>query len=228
MKQENKRHIEGKNIPEVSPAVIKRLPRYFRYLRELIRNGKLRVSSTELSELMHVTASQIRQDLNCFGGFGQQGYGYNVNYLYAKICEILGVGEGFTAIVIGAGNLGRALVRSPMFEKRGVDILAMFDVDPLIIGQTVGDVNVYDMAELEQFCRENRVDIAVLTLTKSRVYEAADRIAALHIPGIWNFTGGEPDLSGADTVIENVHIGDSLMTLCYELRSRGKYQDEEN
>ena len=228
MKQENKRHIEGKNIPEVSPAVIKRLPRYFRYLRELIRNGKLRVSSTELSELMHVTASQIRQDLNCFGGFGQQGYGYNVNYLYAKICEILGVGEGFTAIVIGAGNLGRALVRSPMFEKRGVDILAMFDVDPLIIGQTVGDVKVYDMAELEQFCKENSVDIAVLTLTKNRVYEVADRIASLRIPGIWNFTGGEPDLSGADTVIENVHIGDSLMTLCYELRSRGKPEDEEN
>ena len=228
MKQENKRHIEGKNIPEVSPAVIKRLPRYFRYLRELIRNGKLRVSSTELSELMHVTASQIRQDLNCFGGFGQQGYGYNVNYLYAKICEILGVGEGFTAIVIGAGNLGRALVRSPMFEKRGVDILAMFDVDPLIIGQRVGDVKVYDMAELEQFCKENSVDIAVLTLTKNRVYEVADRIASLRIPGIWNFTGGEPDLSGADTVIENVHIGDSLMTLCYELRSRGKPEDEEN
>ena len=228
MKQENKRHIEGKNIPEVSPAVIKRLPRYFRYLRELIRKGKLRVSSTELSELMHVTASQIRQDLNCFGGFGQQGYGYNVNYLYAKICEILGVGEGFTAIVIGAGNLGRALVRSPMFEKRGVDILAMFDVDPLIIGQTVGDVKVYDMAELEQFCKENSVDIAVLTLTKNRVYEVADRIASLRIPGIWNFTGGEPDLSGADTVIENVHIGDSLMTLCYELRSRGKPEDEEN
>ena len=208
--------------------MIKRLPRYFRYLRELIRNGKLRVSSTELSELMHVTASQIRQDLNCFGGFGQQGYGYNVNYLYAKICEILGVGEGFTAVVIGAGNLGRALVRSPMFEKRGVDILAMFDVDPLIIGQTVGDVKVYDMAELEQFCKENSVDIAVLTLTKNRVYEVADRIAALHIPGIWNFTGGEPDLSEADTVIENVHIGDSLMTLCYELRSRGKPEDEEN
>ena len=227
MKQENKRHIEKKNAPEVSPAVIKRLPRYFRYLRELIRNGKLRVSSTELSELMHVTASQIRQDLNCFGGFGQQGYGYNVNYLYAKICEILGVGEGFTAVVIGAGNLGRALVRSPMFEKRGVDILAMFDVDPLIIGQTVGDVKVYDMAELEQFCGENRVDIAVLTLTKNRVYEVADRIATLHIPGIWNFTGGEPDLSEADTVIENVHIGDSLMTLCYELRGREKPEDEE-
>ena len=228
MKQENKRNMQDKMIPEVSPAVIKRLPRYFRYLRELIRNGKLRVSSGKLSEMMHVTASQIRQDLNCFGGFGQQGYGYNVNYLYAKICEILGVGEGFTAVVIGAGNLGRALVRSPMFEKRGVDILAMFDVDPLIIGQRIGDVKVYDMAEFERFCEEHAVDIAVLTLPKNRVCEIAERIAALHIPGIWNFTGGEPVLSGGDTVIENVHIGDSLMTLCYELRSREIAVDEEN
>ncbi|MBQ3063366.1 MAG: redox-sensing transcriptional repressor Rex [Clostridia bacterium] len=226
MKQENKR-TSHQATPEVSPAVIKRLPRYFRYLRELIRNGKLRISSGELSKMMHVTASQIRQDLNCFGGFGQQGYGYNVNYLYAKICEILGVGEGYTAVVIGAGNLGRALVRSPMFEKRGVDILAMFDVDPLIIGQTVGDVKVHDMAELEKFCEHHRVDIAVLTLPKNRLHEVAERVNALGIPGIWNFTGGEPDIADSDIVIENVHIGDSLMTLCYELRSR-EYAAEEN
>lgn len=212
---------------EVSPAVIKRLPRYFRYLRELIRNGKLRISSSELSGMMHVTASQIRQDLNCFGGFGQQGYGYNVNYLYAKICEILGVGEGFTAIVIGAGNLGKALVRSPMFEKRGVDILALFDVDADVIGRTVGDVKVHDMAELERFCALHTVDIAVLTLPKNRVSEVAERISAIGIPGVWNFTGSETDVFGADTVIENVHIGDSLMTLCYELRSKELAADEE-
>ena len=212
---------------EVSPAVIKRLPRYFRYLRELIRNGKLRISSGELSAMMHVTASQIRQDLNCFGGFGQQGYGYNVNYLYAKICEILGVGEGFSAIVIGAGNLGKALVRSPMFEKRGVDILALFDVDASVIGRTVGDARVYDMAELESFCAQHDVDIAVLTLPKNHVLEVAPRIAAIGIPGVWNFTGSEADVFGKDTVIENVHIGDSLMTLCYELRSRDLALEEE-
>ena len=114
--------------PSVSSAVIKRLPRYFRYLRELIRMGKTRISSAELSVLMNVTASQIRQDLNCFGGFGQQGYGYNVHYLYTKICEILGAENGYRAAVIGAGNLGRALVRSPMFEKRGVDVVALFDI----------------------------------------------------------------------------------------------------
>jgi redox-sensing transcriptional repressor len=123
--------------PDVSPAVVKRLPKYFRYLRQLIRQGKTRVSSAELSKMMNFTASQIRQDLNCFGGFGQQGYGYNVNYLYSKICEILGVGFGFRAALVGAGNLGRALAKSPMFEKRGVDVVAMFDVSEELIGKKV-------------------------------------------------------------------------------------------
>ena len=204
----------------VSPAVIKRLPRYFRYLRELIRNGTMRISSGELSEMMNVTASQIRQDLNCFGGFGQQGYGYNVNYLYAKVCELLGVGEGFNAILIGAGNLGRALVRNPMFEKRGVDIVGIFDVSPAVIGMTVGENVVRDMAELESFCDGHKVDIAVLTLPKEFAEEVAHRLETLGVCGIWNFTGKELDHLGADTVVENVHIGDSLMTLCYELRRR--------
>jgi redox-sensing transcriptional repressor len=204
----------------VSPAVIKRLPRYFRYLRELIRCGKMRISSGELSEMMHVTASQIRQDLNCFGGFGQQGYGYNVNYLYARICEILGVGEGYRAIVIGAGNLGKALVRSPMFEKRGVDIVGIFDVSPNVIGTTVAQATVYAMDDLESFCAENQVDMAVLTLTKDHATEVAERLAALGVKGIWNFTGKELDELDPSIVVENVHIGDSLMTLCYELRVR--------
>ena len=220
MKQENKPQIASTATPEVSPAVIKRLPRYFRYLRELIRNGKLRISSGELSEMMHVTASQIRQDLNCFGGFGQQGYGYNVNYLYAKICEILGVGEGFNAVVIGAGNLGKALVRSPMFEKRGVDILALFDVDQNVIGKVIGDVRVHDMVELERFCEQHTVDIAVLTLPKVYAADVAQRLSSMGIPGIWNFTGSELEAVTSGAVIENVHIGDSLMTLCYELRQR--------
>ena len=220
MKQENKHQIFSAVTPEVSPAVIKRLPRYFRYLRELIRNGKLRISSGELSEMMHVTASQIRQDLNCFGGFGQQGYGYNVNYLYAKICEILGVGEGFNAVVIGAGNLGKALVRSPMFEKRGVDILALFDVDQSVIGRVIDGVRVHDMVELERFCEQHTVDIAVLTLPKAFVSDVAQRLSAVGISGIWNFTGSEIETAASDAIVENVHIGDSLMTLCYELRQR--------
>ena len=205
---------------EVSPAVIKRLPRYFRYLRELIRNGIFRISSSELSEMMNVTASQILQDLNCFGGFGQQGYGYNVNYLYAKVCELLGVGEGFNAILIGAGNLGKALVRNPMFEKRGVDIVGIFDASPDVIGTTVAGVTVRSMDELERFCRNRAVNIAVLTLPKECAEEVSRRLVEAGVRGLWNFTGKELEGVCPGAVVENVHIGDSLMTLCYELRRR--------
>ena len=201
----------------VSPAVIRRLPRYFRYLRELIRQGKMRISSGELSALMGVTASQIRQDLNCFGGFGQQGYGYNVNFLYARICELLGVGEGIRAVIIGAGDLGRALVRAPMFEKRGVDIVSMFDVDPNLIGRTVGEVRIRDMRALEDFCKDMPVDLAVLTLPKDQVAQAADRLVACGIRGFWNFTGYELSFEGKQIAVENVHLGDSLMILNYKL-----------
>ena len=206
--------------PDVSPAVVKRLPRYFRYLRVLIREGKTRVSSAELSNMMNLTASQIRQDLNCFGGFGQQGYGYNVNYLYAKICDILGVGCGYCAVIIGAGNLGMALARNPMFEKRGVDVIAMFDVSPEIVGKKVGDIPVYDMKDFADYCERNHVDIAVLTLPKEAAVSAAEQVMSAGIEGIWNFTGKEIDTKDDRTVVENVHIGDSLMTLCYELCRR--------
>jgi len=201
----------------VSPAVIRRLPRYFRYLRELIREGKMRVSSSELSAMMNVTASQIRQDLNCFGGFGQQGYGYNVNYLYARICELLGVGAGIRAIIIGAGDLGRALVRAPMFAKRGVDIVSMFDIDENLISRSVGDVLIRDMRDLEAFCRGIKVDMAVLTLPKDRVDEVAERLIDCGIRGFWNFTGKDLDLDPTRAVVENVHLGDSLMILNYKL-----------
>ena len=204
-------------VPEVSPAVIKRLPRYFRYLREVIRQGKTRVSSAELSKMMNVTASQIRQDLNCFGGFGQQGYGYNVNFLYTKICEILGVGCGFRALVIGAGNLGSALVKSSMFEKRGVDVVAMVDVRESVIGKTIGDVTVYKMDDLEELCEKFEVDIVILTLPKENATAAAQKLLKTKIKGIWNFTGKELDLGDSHIVVENEHIGDSLMTLCYEI-----------
>ena len=210
--------------PEVSLAVIKRLPRYFRYLRELIRMGKTRVSSAELSKMMNVTASQIRQDLNCFGGFGQQGYGYNVNYLYTKICEILGVGCGFRAAVIGAGNLGTALVRSPMFEKRGVDVVAMFDVSQSVVGKKISNVKVYHMDELEATVTKFGVDIAILTLPKEYADDVYARLAKTGVRGIWNFTGKDIEVE-PDCVVENVHIGDSLMTLCYEVAQK-TYQDD--
>ena len=207
-------------MPQVSPAVIKRLPRYFRYLREVMRQGKTRVSSAELSKMMNVTASQIRQDLNCFGGFGQQGYGYNVNFLYTKICELLGVGCGFRALVIGAGNLGSALVRSSMFEKRGVDVVAMVDVRENIIGKNIGDVTVYKMDDLEELCEKFNVDIVILTLPKENATAAAQKLLNTNIKGIWNFTGKELDLGDSHIVVENEHIGDSLMTLCYEIARR--------
>ncbi len=211
--------------PEVSPAVIKRLPRYFRYLREIIRMGKTRVSSAELSRVMNVTASQIRQDLNCFGGFGQQGYGYNVNYLYTKICEILGVGCGFQAAVIGAGNLGSALVRSPMFEKRGVDVVAMFDVSDAVVGSIIGGAKVYHMDELETKLAQLSVNIVILTLPKENAEEVALRLNNTDIRGIWNFTGKDISCDSDRVVVENVHIGDSLMTLCYEVAKNMYHND---
>ncbi len=229
LNEENIEKIISKNSfrPEVSPAVIKRLPRYFRYLREIIRMGKTRVSSAELSRMMNVTASQIRQDLNCFGGFGQQGYGYNVNYLYTKICEILGVGCGFRVAVIGAGNLGTALVRSPMFEKRGVDVVAMFDVSQNVVGKKIGNVKVYHMDDLEVKLEKYSVDIAILTLPKEYAEEVAARLESTQVRGIWNFTGKEIQV-GKDCILENVHIGDSLMTLCYEVAQKMYTSDGKN
>ena len=207
--------------PVVSPAVIRRLPRYFRYLRELIRQDRMRVSSGELSSMMKITASQIRQDLNCFGGFGQQGYGYNVNYLYSKICSLLGVDAGIRAVVIGAGDLGRALVRSPMFEKRGVEILSLFDVDPKQIGREIAGITVRSMEALDDFCGELPVDMAVLTLPKDQAQEAASHLVKLGINGFWNFTGKDIEFpKEQDIIVENVHLGDSLMSLNYRLCQR--------
>ena len=207
---------------DVSPAVIKRLPRYFRYLRELLKNDILRISSGELSRLMHVTASQIRQDLNCFGGFGQQGYGYNVKYLYGKISDILGVTRGYNAIIIGAGNLGSALASSPIFEKRGVTLTALFDVNKDVVGSVISGYTVLHMDKLDDYVASNNVDIAVLTLPKEVVRETAEHLASLGVKGLWNFASTEIELEGSDVVVQNVHMGDSLMTLCYELTKQNQ------
>ena len=208
--------------PTVSAAVIKRLPRYHRYLGELLREGTLRISSAQLSELMSVTASQIRQDLNCFGGFGQQGYGYNVKYLYGKISELLGVSEGYRAVIVGAGNLGRALAATHMFERRGVERVAMFDTNPELIGQSIYGIPVYSTEELTDFCKRENISIGVLSVPKEAAYEVTDMMVKGGVRGIWNFANMELEVASPSVVVENIHLGDSLMKLCYEIKSRGE------
>ena len=210
MKDHNDRYI--------SKAVIRRLPTYFRYLRELLSNDIMRISSKELSERMNVTASQIRQDLNCFGGFGQQGYGYNVKYLYGEISKKLGVARGFTAVIVGIGNLGKALINTPMFEKRGVTVKGLFDVADGTVGQSFGKLTVLDVSEMCAFCSKEKIDIAILTLPKTEVYRTAESLAKAGVKGFWNFSNAELSLENyPDVIIENVHLGDSLMALCYSL-----------
>lgn len=210
----------GKN--PVSVAVIRRLPRYHRYLGDLLREEKLRISSAELSRIMGVTASQIRQDFNCFGGFGQQGYGYNVKYLYTKIGELLGMKEGYRAVIVGAGNLGRALSATHMFERRGVSIVALFDNNPNVIGTEFNGLKVHDVSELGKFCADNDISIGVLTVPKESAYECAVVMADAGVRGIWNFANMELSLKEKNAIVQNVHMGDSLMTLCFGMKTGGE------
>ncbi len=203
---------------DVPAVVIKRLPRYHRYLGDLLRAGKLRISSVELAHLMNVTASQIRHDLNCFGGFGQQGYGYNVKHLHAKIGELLGTEEHYTAVIVGAGNLGRALASTHMFERRGVDRVALFDVDPDVVGTEICGLPVYHADKIESFCKENDVAIGVLTVPKEAAYSVTAALIAGGVRGIWNFANMELKLEDSDVQVENIHLGDSLMKLCYDIK----------
>ncbi len=203
---------------QVSSAVIKRLPRYHRYLGELLRDGKLRISSAELSELMGLTASQIRQDLNCFGGFGQQGYGYNIRYLHGKISELLGVTDGFKAVIVGAGNLGHALATTHMFERRGVQRLALFDVRADIVNTSIAGIPVYHISTLGEFCKNEGVDIGVLTVPKEAAKEVAEIMVDAGVTGLWNFANMELSVDSPNVTVENIHLGDSLLTLCYEIK----------
>lgn len=201
---------------EISQAVIGRLPRYFRYLGELRDAGVERISSQELSELMKVTASQIRQDFNNFGGFGQQGYGYNVEYLYKEIGKILGLDRKHNFVIIGAGNLGRALGNYMNFERRGFIFRGMFDCNPEMIGEEVRGIKVMPMCEMEQFVRENDIDIAVLTIPKTSALDVADKLVRNGIRAIWNFA--HVDLNVPEGIqVENVHLSDSLMKLSYNI-----------
>lgn len=200
-------------------AVIRRLPRYYRYLTDLLKVDIKRISSKELSERMGITASQIRQDLNCFGGFGQQGYGYNVESLYREIGKILGVDRRFNTIIIGAGNMGNALANYSNFKKRGYDLIGVFDVSPNRIGKVINGLTIMHIDELDEFVKNNRVDIAILTIPSQNVSEVAERVARLGIKGIWNFSPQDLKLSG-DVVVENVHLSDGLMVLGYRIKER--------
>lgn len=207
---------------EISKAVITRLPRYYRYLGELIEDGVERISSGELSSRMKVTASQIRQDLNKFGGFGQQGYGYNVRYLYAEIGKILGIDRQHNLIIIGAGNLGQAIANYANFERRGFMIKGMFDINPRLIGLVVRGIEIRGVEELEKFIVDNNVQIAALTIPKTKAPEIADRLVKAGIKAIWNFAHIDLAVPG-DVVVENVHLSESLMRLSYRVCSM---QDE--
>lgn len=203
---------------EISKAVITRLPRYYRYLGELLESGVERISSNELSVRMRVTASQIRQDLNNFGGFGQQGYGYNVKYLYTEIAKILGIDRQHNLIIIGAGNLGQAIANYANFEKRGFIIKGMFDINPRLIGRVVRGVEILGVEELEKFIVDNQVQIAALTIPKTKAPEIADRLVAAGIKAIWNFAHTDLVVP-EDVVVENVHLSESLMRLSYRVCS---------
>lgn len=201
---------------KISSAVIKRLPRYYRYLSELLDQGIDRISSQELSRQMNVTASQIRQDLNNFGGFGQQGYGYNVEILKGEIGKILGLDRQYQVIILGAGNLGQALANYVGFEKRGFLVTAIFDVDENKIGKTVGRLEVLDMEKLSRYVQENPVDIAALTLPKTKAPDVAKSLHTMGVHAFWNFAATDLDLP-PDTVVENVHLAESLMRLSYNI-----------
>lgn len=208
----------------ISQAVISRLPRYFRYLGELKDNGRERVSSQELSEIMKVTASQIRQDFNNFGGFGQQGYGYNVEYLYTEIGKILGLDQKHHLVLIGAGNLGQAIANYMNFEKRGFLIRGIFDINSELIGKKVRDIEVRSMEELDSFIRKHDIDIGVLTIPKTAAVEVANRLVKCGIKAIWNFA--HVDLNVPEGVlVENVHLSDSLMKLSYNIN---RYEASKN
>lgn len=215
-----------KKYEQVSTPVIKRLPRYHRYLEELKKQGVVRISSKELSARMGLTASQIRQDLNCFGGFGQQGYGYNIEQLYNEIGIILGLSSKFKAVLIGAGNLGHAVATHLRFEDRGFDLIGIFDNNPDIIGKQIGNKTVLNSDTLEDFCNEHKPSVAILCIPSEFADTTAKKLVSLGIKGFWNFTQYDIATNHKGIAVENVHLGDSLMTLCYQINNIDNLDEE--
>lgn len=204
----------------ISDAVIRRLPRYYRQLTDLYGRGVVRISSHSLGQEMNITASQIRQDFSCFGEFGQQGYGYNVEELRTEIGHILGVDKDHHLIMIGVGNLGRALLQNFRFSQTGFTVDAAFDVAPSVIGTVVNGVSVYSMEVLEEYIRTHRIDVVVLTIPQAVAQETATRLIDLGVRGFWNFTNIELSSTNPDVQFENIHFADSLLTLSYRIANR--------
>ncbi len=203
----------------ISNSVIKRLPRYYRFLGDLKSQGMTRISSNELSKRMGLTASQIRQDLNCFGGFGQQGYGYNIEILEAEIGKILGLDRPKSTILIGMGNLGRAVTMHINFESKGFRIVGLFDSKESLVGQVVKNLPIRSTSTIDEFCRENLPEVAILCIPKKSAIELSGQLVSLGIKGFWNFSHYDLSLKYPDIKVENVHFGDSLMTLSYQLEN---------
>ncbi len=201
----------------VSSSVIKRLPRYHRFLGDLRSKGLDRISSKELSNLMGLTASQIRQDLNCFGEFGQQGYGYNIELLQKEIGKILGLTHLKKAVLIGAGHMGKALAMHFDMTAKGFNLIGIFDKKPSLSGQTVRNLPIHNMDRLDEFCRENNPDMAILCIPRSEAHSVAEILSGLGIKGIWNFSHYDLSVEFPNICVENVHLSDSLMTLCYNI-----------
>ena len=206
----------------VSIQVIRRLPRYYRYLSELEAQGVEKISSTKLASVMSSTASQIRQDLNCFGGFGQQGYGYSVAGLREEIGKILGLDRPHNTILIGAGNLGRAIATHLNFEKLGFKLTAIFEKDERLIGTTLRGITVLPDEAIEQYIKENKIDTAILTMPKDAVEKIIDKLYACGIRSYWNFSHYDISKKYLDATVENVHLSDSLMTLCYRITEKNQ------
>lgn len=213
--------------PSVSISVIRRLPRYYRFLGELIKSGCTRISSRELSQKMGLTASQIRQDLNCFGGFGQQGYGYNVITLRKEIAAILGLDQMLDTIVIGIGNLGRAIVTHLSFEDRGFRLVGLFDHNPNLKGTSLSGLTIRDTSELDSFCKKRAPKVAILCIPKEAAKALSGDLINCGIRCFWNFSHYDFTLEYDDVIVENVHLSDSLMTLGYRVNEQLRLSESE-
>ena len=204
----------------ISMSVIRRLPRYYRFLSELNDQNIDKISSTKLAQIMNVTASQVRQDLNCFGGFGQQGYGYSVSQLKEEIKNILGLNNDYKAILIGAGNLGKAVAMHMNFEKLGFELIACFDNNEQKVGSKLNGITVKNESELDDFCNKNHIDTAFLCIPRVCVENVLDKLYSHGIKNYWNFSHYDINARYNDTMVENVHLSDSLMTLCYRMNNK--------